>query len=176
MFAMFVPKFTVTFVCTGNICRSPLGEKLLRQYLGVPTVAVRSAGTSSWHVGEPMDPRAARVLAQRGCDTAHTARRIDQADLRSDLIIAMAGEHASTLIKKGVPASKVHLLAEFHPNLEDCYGIPDPMRGTLRDFENVAELISESLPLLSTTIETIITAVLEDGDGSGANRIGGQIL
>jgi len=66
----------VTFVCTGNICRSPMADVVLRQLAERVTLADRttlaerlvisSAGTSGWHAGEPMDPRARDALARRG--------------------------------------------------------------------------------------------------------------
>ena len=65
----------VCFVCTGNICRSPMAEIILRSLAGqTPTargtlggrLEVSSAGTGPWHVGEPMDVRAARALADAG--------------------------------------------------------------------------------------------------------------
>src|SRR5262245_20232920 len=83
--------FTILHVCVGNICRSPMAERLLtlalRTRLG-PTVAdlyvSHGAGTGSWHVGEPMHPPAARLLAQRGGDASGFAAR----KLTSEMITA----------------------------------------------------------------------------------------
>ncbi|MGH9088858.1 MAG: low molecular weight phosphotyrosine protein phosphatase, partial [Acidimicrobiales bacterium] len=67
--------FTLCLVCTGNICRSPMAEVVLRELaarraLDAGTLADRvhitSAGTGHWHVGEPMDPRARAALEARG--------------------------------------------------------------------------------------------------------------
>src|SRR5690606_13734449 len=65
-------RFVVSFVCTGNICRSPMGEVILRDLLEreglADRVAVVSAGTGDWHVGGPADPRAVSTLKQYGLD------------------------------------------------------------------------------------------------------------
>jgi protein-tyrosine phosphatase len=88
------PPFTVLHVCMGNICRSPMAERMLahmvRARLGERApefVHTESAGTGGWHVGQSMNPPAARELARRGVThDAFRARRllgahIDAADL-----------------------------------------------------------------------------------------------
>ena len=71
----------VCLVCSGNICRSPSAEVVLRRQLAgaglSDLVVVSSSGTGDWHVGEPMDPRAAGALARRGYPTGHRAREFD---------------------------------------------------------------------------------------------------
>ena len=81
----------VTFVCSGNICRSPMGHVILTQLIDEAElsdrVTVSSSGTGDWHVGEPADPRTVAVLEAHGYDgSAHraavfTAARFDDADL-----------------------------------------------------------------------------------------------
>lgn len=140
-----------------------MADKLLGHVLGsMPSIDIGSAGTSKWHVGEAMDPRAAQVLAKLGCDTRHTARRINKSDLESDLLIAMGEEHRETLVSKGADPSLVRLLAEFHPELANSASVPDPFRGTLREFHSVAELILNSLPLLVAEIKSLSAAILEN--------------
>lgn len=83
----------ILFVCLGNICRSPTAHgvfEALAARAGVP-VAVDSAGTGSWHVGEPPDGRATREAAGRGYDIAGLrARQVRPADFEAfDLILAM---------------------------------------------------------------------------------------
>ena len=69
----------VEIVCPGNICRSPIGEVVLRAKLaeaGIDDVVVTSSGTGGWHAGDPMDPRAAAALRRRGYDgSAHRAQQ-----------------------------------------------------------------------------------------------------
>ena len=79
-----MPPFTVLHVCVGNICRSPMAERLLALALrrrvgdGVEKLYLsHGAGTGAWHVGEPMNAPAARELFNRGADNAgFRARRI----------------------------------------------------------------------------------------------------
>ncbi|HMD45652.1 MAG TPA: hypothetical protein VKG43_05810, partial [Acidimicrobiales bacterium] len=101
--------FAVCFVCTGNICRSPMADVVLRhlaeeQVLGdgsplAGRLRVSSAGTGPWHEGEPMDPRARHALAARGhTDHGHVARQISRAQLeRVDLVVGLTRRHAETL-------------------------------------------------------------------------------
>jgi low molecular weight protein-tyrosine phosphatase len=89
-----VPPFAVLHVCMGNICRSPMAERLLRQAVRERVgdkvdelLLSQSAGTGGWHAGEPMNPPAAREVRRRGGDdTGFAARRLlgeylDTADL-----------------------------------------------------------------------------------------------
>ncbi|MGL5442925.1 MAG: protein tyrosine phosphatase, partial [[Mycobacterium] stephanolepidis] len=91
-------EFHVTFVCTGNICRSPIAEKMLAHQLAerglADRVRVSSAGTGDWHAGQPADERAASVLAEYGYPTDHRAAQVDDDHLSADLIIALARNHS----------------------------------------------------------------------------------
>ena len=85
----------VCFVCSGNICRSPTAEVVLRAEIdraGLSgKVEVDSAGTGDWHLGGPMDPRARAELSRRGYDgSGHRARQFKPSWLeRYDLVAAM---------------------------------------------------------------------------------------
>src|SRR5256885_14363055 len=70
--------YRVTFVCTGNICRSPMAEHIFRRYVeddGLD-VEVDSSGTGHWHVGDPADERTVATLRRAGYGFAHRARRV----------------------------------------------------------------------------------------------------
>ena len=87
-------------VCTGNICRSPMAEAILRAVLaGTPSegrVVVDSAGTHRYHVGEDADPRALQVLAEAGYPMSHHARQFDPRWFAErDLVLAMEIGRAS---------------------------------------------------------------------------------
>ncbi len=124
-----MPPFTVLHVCMGNICRSPMAERLLatavrdRVAARVPAVAdahellhSRSAGTGGWHEGEPMNPPAARQVRSRGGDDAGFAARklrpehIDAADL---LLAATAEQAEYVVALRPDAADRTFVLGEF---------------------------------------------------------------
>jgi protein-tyrosine phosphatase len=88
---------TILVVCTGNICRSPMAEELLRHHLethGIASIRVESAGVQAWNGNEAM-PEAVQALREVGLDiSTHLSRALDQAMLEhADLILAMAVGH-----------------------------------------------------------------------------------
>ncbi|TWD80376.1 protein-tyrosine phosphatase [Kribbella amoyensis] len=139
----------VEVVCTGNICRSPIGEVVLRAKLaeaGVDDVIVTSSGTGGWHAGDPMDPRAAAVLRNRGYDgSAHRAQEFRTSWLPDrDLILAMDETHLTTLRRKAGPQAPLHLYADQE--------VPDPYYGEDAGFEEVLDQIEKAA---DTWVETL---------------------
>ncbi|MCU1438790.1 MAG: low molecular weight phosphatase family protein [Naasia sp.] len=93
-------QFSIVTVCTGNLCRSPMAEQLLRARLAdVSGVAVGSAGTIA-RAGDAMPPQAAALSRQYGGDpTAHAARRLTEQVLEgAGLVLAMAREHRREIV------------------------------------------------------------------------------
>lgn len=93
--------FRILLVCSGNICRSPMAEQLLRIGLDGVDVSVASAGTIAW-VGEPMDSDARAIAERLGVTdaAAHVARRLDAASVRdADLVLALAREHEGAIVE-----------------------------------------------------------------------------
>ena len=115
--------FTVLHVCVGNICRSPMAERLLRHALRervgskVDDLYVsHGAGTGGWHVGEPMNPPAARLLRSRGVDHAGFAARQLNGELvdASDLILCATSEQVvAVLTLRPEAAARTFVLGEF---------------------------------------------------------------
>lgn len=94
--------FRVCFVCSGNICRSPTAEVVLRTMLdaaGITGVEVDSAGTGDWHAGDDMDARSRAALVQHGYEPArHVARQFSPDDFAErDLVVAIDQGHLSRL-------------------------------------------------------------------------------
>lgn len=140
----------VVFVCSGNICRSPIAERMLAteiEAVGLSDrVRVTSAGTGHWHVGRPMDPRAAAVLAEHGYPTGHTARQVDSEVLGADLLVALDAEHLRSLQRSVPEPNRVRLLRSFDPAAGDDAEVPDPYYGGPDGFDEVYEMIAAALP------------------------------
>ncbi|WP_433687079.1 phosphotyrosine protein phosphatase [Micromonospora carbonacea] len=137
-----MPPFTVLHVCMGNICRSPMAERLLalavRERLarrGVDPADAdallhsHSAGTGGWHAGEEMNPPAARQLTARGGDVAGFAARKLRSDLidAADLVLtATADQQEYVVALRPDAASRTFVLGEFGRLLAtvDAAGLP----------------------------------------------------
>lgn len=118
----------ILVVCTGNICRSPLGEVLLRRRLRRRTVEVQSAGTGAM-VGWPADPLSVQVAQAHGLDlSAHRAQQATpQLLAASDLILTLDGTHSAWL-HRNFPQlrGRVHKVLKWQENrdIADPYGEP----------------------------------------------------
>lgn len=149
--------FRITTVCTGNICRSPMAEFMVAHaavQAGVDLV-VDSAGISAWEVGNPIDPRASRVLARHGIAVSHhTARRFDPAWFAErELILALDTDHFEALqamAPSPEDAAKVRMLRSFDPEVSaadtQSQGIYDPWFGDESDFDTSWRLIAAAIP------------------------------
>ncbi len=151
----------VLFVCTGNICRSPTAEGVLRHKLAAAglgdRVVVESAGLVDWHVGDPPDPRAIARGRLRGYDlTALRARLFTPADYRGfDLILAMDRGHFDALMRNR-PAdarAQVHLFLDFAPEPLTAREVPDPYYGGAADYDRALDLIEPGVEGLISTLK-----------------------
>lgn len=138
----------ILFVCTGNICRSPTAEAVVRHLArsdgNADHVEVDSAGTSGWHAGESPDPRSREVASRRGIDmTGIQARQVRSSDFgHFDLVLAMDQGHLRSLRRqcpKGARAT-VKLFLDYAPEL-GRHDVPDPYYGGADGFELVLDLI-----------------------------------
>ncbi|TWP37899.1 low molecular weight protein-tyrosine-phosphatase [Leekyejoonella antrihumi] len=144
--------YRICFLCSGNICRSPMGEIVLRAMIedaGLSDrVAVDSAGTGDWHVGDPADPRTLTVLERAGYDgSAHRAGQIDSTYLeRRDLILAADNGHVHKLERLGSGPAKIALVRSFDDaavragNTE----LDDPYFGEIDDFERCLQEVESA--------------------------------
>jgi len=139
----------VLFVCTGNICRSPTAEGVLRhkleqQGLG-ERVGVESAGLGDWHVGDPPDPRAIARASLRGYDLSPLrARQFMIQDYHDfDLILAMDRGHMAAMERNrpAVADARLHLFLDFAPETILSREVPDPYYGGLADYDHALDLI-----------------------------------
>jgi protein-tyrosine phosphatase len=139
----------ILMVCLGNICRSPLAEGILQkkaEEAGLHWV-VESAGTNSYHIGNPPHPLSQKIAKLNGVDISfQRARRFTAADIDNyDKIYALAGdvlEDIRSIAKDKFDTAKIDLLMnELHAgkNLD----VPDPYYGPEKGYHEVYEMIDE---------------------------------
>ncbi len=136
----------IDFVCTGNICRSPMAEVIVRSRLedaGLgERVRVTSSGIGGWHVGDKADERARAELAANGYDgEAHRAQQFGAEQFDADLIVALDTNHVSELVARGVPEERVRLIRSFDPDAPEGAGVADPYYGGAQGFVDTREQI-----------------------------------
>lgn len=161
--------YRVCFVCTGNICRSPMAESVFRTRVreaGLDgLVEVDSAGTDGWHEGDGADPRTVSVLEENGYDSAHTARRFQPSWFsRLDLVIALDSGHLKALRRLAPTqedAAKVRLLRSYDSVAGADLDVPDPYYGGMDGFV-------ECLEMVEAASEGLLTAVAEEVEGRAA--------
>jgi protein-tyrosine phosphatase len=133
--------YRIALVCLGNICRSPiahvvLDDRLVRAGLD-DRVEVSSSGTGAWHVGEPMDRRAAAVLRDAGYDPS-----------RHDLVLAMDASNLADIVDQapqdGLREGHVRMFREFDPEARDGLEVPDPWYGGSDGFRDVLAMIERT--------------------------------
>jgi protein-tyrosine phosphatase len=138
------------FVCMGNICRSPTAEGVMRGLLreqGLEdAVAVDSAGTGGWHVGDPPDARAAAAARSRGITLDGAARVVRRADFDDFDLILAADRRNLRELRSAAPAgsrARIRLLREFDRASEGApdLDVPDPYYGDVDGFEHVLDLV-----------------------------------
>ncbi|GGJ14834.1 low molecular weight protein-tyrosine-phosphatase [Streptomyces brasiliensis] len=161
--------YRVCFVCTGNICRSPMAESVFRARVSEADLDGRieadSAGTGDWHEGEGADQRTVSVLETNGYDIDHTARQFQASWFsRLDLVIALDSGHLRAL-RRIAPteedARKVRLLRSYDSSAGDDLDVPDPYYGGLDGFE-------ECLEMVEAASEGLLAAVREQLEGQAA--------
>lgn len=121
----------VLFVCHGNICRSPMGEYILKDLVRARGLEgryhIESAAVSREELGNPVYPPARAELAKHGVDCrGHAARQITPEDYRRfDDILYMDSSNLRYLLRlfPGDPEGKLHRLTDFGPDRRD---VEDP--------------------------------------------------
>jgi protein-tyrosine phosphatase len=141
----------VIFVCWGNICRSPMGERIARRWFdeaGLADVEVTSGGVSDEERNNPIDPRAQRVLAKHGYTAAgHRAHRITASEIEgADLLLGFEPVHLSRMRKMAPTASNLHLITEFDPDAAPGSGVDDPWYGGPEGFEETLRAVEAAMP------------------------------
>lgn len=161
----------VLMVCTGNICRSQMAHMVLAEAAARDglNVVVDSAGVSNEEEGNPIDPRAARVLREAGHPTgSHRARQIRTGEIGTwDLVLAMTSHHRSRLARladlDGIEVTTdagvgkrecvdLRMFRDFDPSLApgENRDVPDPWYGGHADFLDTLAVVERVTPALLT--------------------------
>jgi protein-tyrosine phosphatase len=158
--------YRIMFVCTGNICRSPMAEVITRNLAALTPLSdgttlgshleVTSAGTGPWHEGEPMDPRTGDALERAGYPRhAHIAHQVVTARLgQCNLVVALDRRHLQTLRGLGADPTRLSLLRAFDAAAGAAADVPDPYYGDARMFDDCLHMVTNGCRGL---IDTLVT-------------------
>lgn len=141
----------VVFVCWGNICRSPMAERVAEKLAadrGLSDVAFSSAATSREELGAPIDDRAAAVLRRHGYRASdHSAHQITRAEIEdAELVLAMENIHLDKMRAIAPGADNLRLLTDFDPAAEPGHGIDDPWYGPDAGFDRTLASVEAAIP------------------------------
>ncbi len=155
--------FHVDFVCTGNICRSPTAHGVFRQRVreaGLEAdVRVDSAGTHSYHVGEPPDGRSQTHARTRGYDLSDIrARHLAAADFEQAHLLLVMDDANLSATEARCPPEQRHKLRRF---TEFCRAhrsriVPDPYYGGADGFEQVLDLVEDGCEGLLDHVRAVL--------------------
>ena len=155
--------YRIGFVCLGNICRSPMADVILSELVAGAgldgRVEVTSCGTGDWHIGHPMDPRAAAELEARGYETsAHRAKEFDASWLEKDLLLAMDAKNLATITEGRGSDARVRMFRSFDPLVPvgasaEELDVPDPWFGEDDGFAEVHAIVERTCRELLRQIE-----------------------
>lgn len=160
------------FVCSGNICRSPLAHRVLehqaKQRGLSDRISVESSGTGAWHVGQDADPRMRKTAEKNGVTLHHRAQRLQRDDLfTQDILFAMDRGHYREMTATqhrfgdGASGGNIFLFRQFDPaiagegiaSVDEAPDVPDPYYGGARGFEDVYAIVERTCRRILDAIE-----------------------
>ena len=154
--------YRIGFVCLGNICRSPMADVIMTRLVddaGLSgKVEVVSSGTGTWHLGEPMDPRAAVQLEAEGYEaSAHRAQKFDDRWLEKDLVLAMDAKNLDEITGGRGASDRVRMFRSFDPLVEGSadLDVPDPFYGGDEGFEEVIGMVERTCRRILTELQAL---------------------
>jgi low molecular weight protein-tyrosine phosphatase len=167
-------RYRIGVVCLGNICRSPIAEVVLSDRVARAgldgRVEVVSSGTGDWHIGGPMDRRAATVLTAHGYDASqHRAQQFDVSWFDDcDLILTMDADNFADVTALG-PGERVRMFREFDPCADgERHGgrdVPDPYYGGDDRFSAVLAMVERTADTLVAALGETVTTGSTSGAG-----------
>lgn len=147
----------VLAVCAGNICRSPAAEAAIRRSASEKglEVDVESAGTGSWHIGDPPHPESIAAAARAGLDVTGKARKFITDDFdRFDVIVVMDRANLRDLHEMAPTAeakAKVRLFRTYDP-ATDADEVPDPWGGPTEGYEETIRIVTAAADSLVSVL------------------------
>lgn len=161
--------YRIAFVCLGNICRSPMADVILRDLLEsaglADRVEVTSCGTGDWHLGHPMDPRAAARLEEAGYDPSlHRAQQFDASWLGRDLVLAMDAKNLRDVTDGRGENDRVRMFRSFDPLADPAEpthpDVPDPYTEGEEGFVEVIGIVERTCRQLLLELQELHSAGL----------------
>ncbi len=154
--------FRICFVCTGNICRSPMAEVMFRDMVAnagyEKHVTVISAGTGDWHVGEHSDGRTITALANHGYDgSGQRAKQFDPTWFQNLDLVVVFDRSQERILRAWAGSdedrAKVQLLLSFDQEQSAAPDVPDPYYSDAAMFDTVLSMIERACAALYRQIE-----------------------
>ena len=152
----------ISFVCLGNICRSPLAQGVFQDLVNREKldqkIFISSAGTGNWHIGNLPDERMRQTAQSKGIKLESRAQQFQSKDFnRFNLILAMDHSNLirlSEIAPSSLPPDKLILFRSFDPESNDDQDVPDPYYGGTKGFEEVYSMVKRTCPPLLDYIKS----------------------
>lgn len=161
------PIVRICFVCTGNICRSPMAEVIFRELVAAAglqrDVLIASAGTGEWHVGEQADPRTRRALQRAGYSAEHhRAKQFEPSWFRDFDLIITFDRGQRRILRSWAPGEQelalVRPLLSFAQGADTDAEVLDPYYGNDEVFDRVRDEIELACRALLHQVEPVVRA------------------
>ena len=152
----------ISFVCLGNICRSPLAQGVFQDLVNREkldqNIFISSAGTGNWHIGNLPDERMRQTAQSKGIKLESRAQQFQSKDFnRFNLILAMDHSNLirlSEIAPSSLPPDKLMLFRSFDPESNEDQDVPDPYYGGVKGFEEVYSMVKRTCPPLLDYIKS----------------------
>ena len=152
----------VSFVCLGNICRSPLAQGLFQDLVNREKldqkIFISSAGTGNWHIGNLPDERMRQTAHFKGINLESRAQQFQSNDFnRFNLVLAMDQSNLARLSEiapSTLQKNKLMLFRSFDPESNEDQDVPDPYYGGTKGFEEVYSMVKRTCPPLLDYIKS----------------------
>jgi protein-tyrosine phosphatase len=163
-------QISITMVCLGNICRSPMAAAVLankKKAVRSPVITVDSAGTGPWHIGQGPHPSSKKIWEKAGYKHEHTAKQFSINDFFvHDLILVMDSSNYHNVISLAETEehrSKVFYLRSFDPTLKGIdpsssdyfkLEVPDPYNQSDQAYEATLAMVERAVDGLLTELKS----------------------